>query len=146
MIGWKKVVVGLGIGTVFAAGVYAGMSLRSAEAAPAENARVYELRTYHCNPGKLDALNERFANHTNRLFVKHGMTLVGYWTPIGEGSDDTLIYVIGHESREAARKNWSGFVNDPEWKKVAAESEKDGKILEGIESVYLTPTDYSPLR
>lgn len=143
---WKKIAIGTGIGAVFAAGLVAGMSMNHAEAVPADSARVYELRTYHCNPGKLDALNARFANHTNRLFVKHGMTLVGYWTPIGEGEEDTLIYIIGHESRDAARKNWAGFVADPEWKEVAAESEKDGKIIEGIESVYLTPTDYSPLR
>lgn len=110
-------------------------------------ARVYELRTYHCNPGKLDDLHARFRVHTNYLFVRHGMTLIGYWTPAdGDTADNTLVYLIAHESRDAARKSWAAFSADPDWKKAAAASEENGSLLTGIESTFLNPTDYSPLR
>ena len=126
-----------------------GMQIKSganAEGNAAPGSRVYELRTYHCNEGKLDNLHERFSQHTNPLFVKHGITLIGYWTPTDEGSENTLIYLIAHDSREAAKKNWSAFIADPDWKKAYAESIADGKIVDKIESVYMNPTDYSPLR
>lgn len=131
---------------IFAAGLVAGISLNDATAAPAEGPRVYELRTYVCHDGKLDDLHARFANHTNRLFVKHGMTLIGYWTPQDEGADNTLVYLIAHENRDAAQASWRAFVNDEDWKKAKAESEADGPIVEAITSKFLVPTDYSPLR
>src|SRR3954453_20164016 len=89
--------------------------------------RVFELRTYTAAEGKLDALNARFRDHTNKLFVKHGMELVGYWTPTDEakGSKNTLIYVLAHASKEAADKSWKAFRDDPEWKAALKESEKD---------------------
>lgn len=103
---------------------------------------VYELRTYTTHPGRLDALNKRFREHTTKLFEKHGMTNVMYWTPVDK--EDTLIYVLKHNSPEAAKKSWDAFRNDPDWKKVAMESEKDGKIVMKVESVYMRTTDYSP--
>ena len=103
---------------------------------------VYELRTYTTHPGRLPALNKRFRDHTVKLFEKHGMTNVMYWTPVDKES--TLIYVLKHESPEAAKKSWDGFRNDPDWKKAAMESEKDGKIVMKVESVYMKTTDYSP--
>ncbi|WP_233200431.1 NIPSNAP family protein [Blastopirellula marina] len=107
--------------------------------------RVYELRTYTTNEGKLDNLHARFRDHTTKLFEKHGIENVAYWTPVGEGADNTLVYIISHASNEAAQKSWAGFIGDPEWKKVAAESEKDGKILsKRPDAVYMTPTDFSP--
>src|SRR5262245_30956469 len=92
--------------------------------------RVFELRTYTCNDGKLEALKTRFRDHTLRIFKKHGMENIGYWVPQDpEKSKTTLIYIIAHPSREAAAQHWKEFAADPEWKKVAAESEANGKIL-----------------
>src|ERR1041385_5757703 len=92
--------------------------------------RVFELRTYVCNPGKLENLKTRFRDHTIRIFARHGMESIGYWIPQDpEKSKTTLIYIIAHKSREQATKNWAEFRADPEWQKVAAESEKNGKIL-----------------
>lgn len=108
--------------------------------------RVFELRTYTANPGRMQALHTRFRDHTNRLFEKHGMTLVGYWTPQDEkdGKADKLIYMLSFPSRDAAKASWAAFQADPEWQKVKEESHKDGVIVGKVESVYLTPTDYSP--
>jgi hypothetical protein len=106
--------------------------------------RIFELRTYTTNDGKLDALQARFRDHTTRIFKKHGITNVGYWIP--EEKPNTLIYIISHASREAAKKNWDDFRADPEWQKVAKESEANGKIVAKVESVYMDATDYSPLK
>ena len=109
--------------------------------------RVFELRTYTTNEGKLAALQARFRDHTTKLFEKHGMQNVGYWTPQeAPASQNTLIYVLAHESREAAKKSWDAFRNDPEWKKVQQASEANGKIVSKVESVYMDPTDYSPMK
>src|SRR5206468_2123828 len=96
-------------------------------------------------PGKLPALHARFRDHTLKLFEKHGMQNVIYWTPTDpEKSQNTLVYVISHESMDAAKASWDAFGKDPEWQKVRAESEKDGKIVAKVERVYLMATDYSP--
>jgi hypothetical protein len=110
--------------------------------------RVFELRTYVTHPGRLDALHKRFREHTNRIFKKHGMTTVGYWVPQDEkdGKADTLIYILAFPSREAAKKSWADFQADPEWQKVRAESEKDGKIVKSVTSVFMESTDYSPVK
>lgn len=109
--------------------------------------RVFELRTYTCNEGKLDTLKARFRDHTIEIFKRHGMESIGYWIPQGERSKDTLIYIIAHASREQAAKNWREFAADPEWKKVAADSEKNGKILaKPPESVYMDPADFSQIK
>ncbi len=109
-------------------------------------ADVYELRTYTTNEGKLDNLNARFRDHTVKLFDKHGMESVGYWVPTEEPkSKNTLIYVLKHKSRDAAKASWQAFLADPEWKKVAAASQVDGQILaKRPDSVFLDLTDYSP--
>ncbi len=120
---------------------------RAGEEAKAADNRVYELRTYVAAPGKMEALHARFRDHTNKLFVKHGMTAIGYWTPTdGEGAADTLIYLLSHSSRDAAKKSWMAFGSDPEWNKARSESEKDGKLTTKVESRFLTPTDYSALK
>ena len=106
------------------------------------NTRVYELRTYTTLPGRLPALNERFAEHTLKLFEKHGMKNEMYWVPLDE--DNKLIYFVSHESREAADKSWKAFQADPDWQKVRTESEKDGKIVEKVERVWMKLADYSP--
>ena len=109
--------------------------------------KVFELRTYTAPEGKLPNLQARFRDHTIRIFNKHGMKSVGYWVPQDAPTkDNTLIYIISHESREAAKKSWAAFGADPEWQKVAKESQMDGKIVAGITSVYMDPTDYSPIK
>ena len=109
--------------------------------------KVYELRTYTAPDGKLPLLQKRFRDHTTRIFEKHGMKNVGYWVPQDTpAKDNTLIYVISHASRDAAKKSWADFGADPEWKKVAAESQVDGRIVAGVVSVYMDATDYSPIK
>jgi hypothetical protein len=116
-------------------------------AEPASAARVFEIRTYYTFPGRLEALHKRFREHTLRMFEKHGMTNVAYWTPQDSpGKDNTLVYVVSHASREQAKANWAAFIADPEWKKIAEDSQKDGKIVERIESVFVDATDYSPMK
>ncbi len=111
--------------------------------------RVFELRTYTTMEGRLEALKSRFRNHTTRIFQRHGMKNIGYWVPADQPkSQNTLIYVLQHESREAAKKSWDDFRQDPEWKKVAAESQKDGQILveNGVVSVFMNATDFSSIK
>ncbi len=127
-----------------------GGLVRSAEATvapPAQATQVFELRTYTAAEGKQDDLLARFRNHTLRIFEKHGMTNVAYWTPQDEPlSDNTLIYVLAHPSREAADAAWRAFGSDPEWQQVAEESQRNGRLIAGLERVYLEPTDFSPMR
>jgi hypothetical protein len=109
--------------------------------------QVYELRTYTTHPGRLPALLTRFRDHTTRIFEKHGMTNVGYWVPQNAPlSENTLIYVLAYPSREAARRSWEAFRNDPEWIRVRDASEADGKIVSKVESVFMDATDFSRLR
>ena len=111
----------------------------------AMNAEVYELRTYHCEPGRLPALLARFQNHTMKIFERHGMKNIMYWVPQDEpAKNDTLIYVISHASRDQAKKNWAEFRADPEWKKVQTASEADGKIVSKVDSVYMDILPWSP--
>ncbi len=110
-------------------------------------AKVFELRTYTAPDGKLALLQKRFRDHTMRIFEKHGMKNVGYWVPQdAPARDNTLIYVISHASRDAAKQSWANFAADPEWKKVSAESQVDGPIVSKVVSVYMDATDYSPIK
>lgn len=113
----------------------------------AADGKVFELRTYTTYEGKLPNLLARFRDHTTQLFEKHGMKNIGYWVPTDEPrSKNTLIYLLEHKSREAAKKSWDGFRNDPEWIKVRDASEANGKINEKVESVYMEATDFSKLK
>ncbi len=115
------------------------------EKAPA--GKIFELRTYTTNPGKLDALNARFRDHTRRLFKKHGIEVVGFWTPVeGEQAKNTLVYMVAFPSLEAQKKAWDDFKADPEWQKAKADSEVDGVLVKHVDSKNLTATDYSPIR
>ena len=107
--------------------------------------RVYELRTYTAAPGKTEALLKRFRDHTLKLFERHGMVNVGYWMPMDEkdGAADKLIYLLEHRSRDAAKESWRKFGADPEWQEVVKKSQADGKLVAKLDSIYLTPTDYS---
>ncbi len=124
----------------------AGTNTTSPSIAP--DSRCFELRTYYVAPGKLEALNARFRDHTCALFKKHGMEIVGFWIPTDkeQGAENKLVYMLAHKSREAAKQSWKDFQADPEWQKVRAESEANGKLTEKIESVFMTATDYSPLK
>ena len=110
----------------------------------AETEPVFEMRTYYPAEGKNDAMHARFRDHTDTLFRKHGMVPVGYWVPIDTEKDgEVLIYVLQHESREAAARSWQAFREDPDWIAAKAASEVDGTLVEKVESVYLRATDYS---
>lgn len=133
---------------LFVSGVAVGSFVNPAPAVHAQAAgRVYELRTYTAPDGKLPDLQARFRNHTMRIFEKHGMKNVGYWVPQdAPAKDNTLIYIISHASRDAAKKSWADFAADPEWKKVSAESQVNGRIVSNLVSVYMDATDYSPIK
>ena len=108
--------------------------------------RLFEIRTYTTHEGRLDALHARFRDHTNHIFVKHGMSLIGYWTPTeGPDSTNTLVYILAYPDKQAREKAWDAFRVDPDWKKARADSEKDGKIVKEVKSVFLRATDYSPI-
>jgi len=137
----------LALGTMFAAGMYAAHWMQPTPAHAQGGQRVFELRTYTSPPGKLDALHARFRNHTLALFEKHGMTNIGYWVPQDAPlKENTLIYIVAHESREAAAKSWQAFRDDATWQTVRAASERDGRIVEKVESVFLTSVDYSAIK
>ncbi len=135
---------------VIAAVAVAGLGVHAAraeEGAKKVDTRVFELRTYYAAPGKMDALHARFKNHTNKLFEKHGMTVVGFWVPTSSAeAQKKLVYLLAFPSKEAAEKSWQAFLSDPDWIAAKKESERDGTLVIKIESVYLNPTDYSPLK
>lgn len=138
-----KLVLGLGIALGAMGAQF--MSVSSVDGnEKAAKSRVYELRTYTTLEGRLPALNKRFREHTMRLFEKHGMKNVVYLTT--NDKENTLVYLISHESVDAAKKSWDGFRADPEWHAARDASEKDGKIVAKVESQFLNPTDYSPLK
>ena len=131
----------------FAAGLTAQRILRPITFQAAAGAHVDELRTYTTPPGKLEALKSRFRDHTITIFNKHGMKSVGYWVPQdGPEHENTLVYILEHESREAAAKNWTEFRNDPDWVKAKADSEKDGALTTQVKSVFMDPTDFSAIK
>jgi hypothetical protein len=138
----KKYLIGLIAGLLLGGGFH---FIHDAQAATA--GRVFEIRTYTAQPGKLEALHARFRDHTMKFFEKHGMTSIAYWTPEDAPlSDNTLIYVISHQSREVAKQNWDAFRNDAELRKVFAASEEQGKLVAKVEAIYMDATDYSPLK
>jgi hypothetical protein len=113
----------------------------------AMQAPVFEFRTYHAEPGKLDALKARFRDHTIRIFNNHDMKSIGYWVPLdAPASENTLMYILQHPSREAAKEHWAAFNADPEWQKAKAESEKNGKLVTKVDSVFTQAADFSPIK
>jgi hypothetical protein len=113
--------------------------------AQASSTVVYELRVYHTFEGKLDDLLRRFREHTMQIFEKHGIHNVAYWTPTDDPlKGKTLFYILAHPSREAATANWRAFRDDPEWQEVQKKSEANGKLVEKVDSTFLTLTDFSP--
>ncbi|MBI3849403.1 MAG: NIPSNAP family protein [Verrucomicrobia bacterium] len=119
-------------------------SLSLTPSAPAAGDKpCYELRTYYAVPGKLDALHARFRDHTCKLFEKHGIQNLGYWVPL-DNSENKLIYLLAHPSREAAKTSWKEFMADPDWQAAYKASEANGKLVNKVESVFTQATDYSP--
>jgi hypothetical protein len=106
---------------------------------------VFELRVYHAAPGKLADLQSRFREHTVKIFDRHGMKSVAYWTSLDEPEkSNTLVYILQHPSREAATANWKSFQDDPEWNSVRDKSEANGKLVEKVDSTFMALTDFSP--
>ena len=144
----RQTVRSLGVAAaIFAAGFVARDLLPSAAVVEAQGTKVFELRTYTAPEGKLPNLQARFRDHTRRIFDKHGMKSVGYWVPQDAPlHDNTLIYILEHKSRDAAKQSWAAFQKDPEWQKVANESQVNGKIVARVESVFMDATDYSAIK
>lgn len=107
---------------------------------------LYELRIYDAVPGKLGAVNARFRDHTLRLFEKHGIKSVAYFTTVVGPSNQQLIYILEWPSLACRERDWAAFASDPEWLAVRAETEKDGPIVERVQNMILAPTDYSPMK
>jgi hypothetical protein len=114
----------------------------------AKESRTFELRTYYAHPGKLEDLHARFRNHTNTLFEKHGMTIVGFWAPTApaDAAANTLVYVLAYPNDAAREASWKGFLSDPDWIAARDASERNGKLVAKIESVMMKATDYAKLK
>ena len=132
----------------FLLGVLVMLGFSAARGSGSESPQhVYELRMYHVNPGKMEALRNRFRDHVDALFRQHNMKSIGYWTQEdAPNSQNLFIYVLEHPSREEATKNWAAFQADPEWKKVKAASEVNGALVDHIDSIFMDPTSYSALK
>ncbi len=141
-----KLLRGLLMAGLLAAAALAGFSAYAGKEKKMD-ARVFELRTYHVHPGKMNALHARFRDHTCKLFEKHGMTLVGFWSPLDRAdADQRMIYVLAFPSKEAADKSWKAFRTDPAWIKARDASEVNGPLVKKVDSVYMKATDYSPMK
>jgi hypothetical protein len=131
---------------VFAAGFLAGQMFDGGSA-EAQGRKVFELRTYTSPEGRLDDLLARFRDDTMRIFEKHGMENVGYFVPTdAPASANTLVYILAHDSRDAATKSWEAFRADPEWKAVTERTQANGTIVSNVVSVFLEATDFSPMK
>jgi hypothetical protein len=140
---WTSAALAVGFG----AGFFVRDLMPGGAVAHAQAPRVFELRTYTAPEGKLENLHARFRNHTTRLFQKHGMTNVAYFRPQDAPlSQNTLIYVLAYPSREAAKASWDAFRADPEWQKVVEETQRNGPIVANVQSVFMSGTDYSPMK
>ena len=135
------------LAAIFAGGIYIGQALPDSAAVHAQaSGTVFELRTYTANEGKMDGLLNEFRSYAARIFERHGMTNVGYWVPTeAPRSEDTLIYILQHESRDAASQSWDAFIQDPEWRAAFEELNADGRLAASVESVFMAATDFSPL-
>lgn len=143
----RRWTVALTIGTVALTAFFAGQARGRAETAQAEDEKVFELRKYICNEGKLVDLNARFRDYTVTLFNKHGIEMVGYWVPTdGEDAKNVSWYVLAHKSRKAADASWKAFRDDPEWKEVVKKTHAHGVLVKKVESTYMRAVDFSPIK
>ena len=129
-----------------------GYAVHEASGGKKVDNRVFEIRTYYASPGKMTDLENRFRNHTNKLFEKHGMTIIGFWTPIQakptdkKANDHKLVYILAYPSLEAAQKSWDAFRKDADWIAAKNASEVNGPLVAKVESEFLKATDYSPIK
>lgn len=107
---------------------------------------IHEMRIYHCLPGRLPALNKRFEGTTLKLWERHGIRPVGFWTVLVGESNQDLVYLLEWKDMAERERIWNGFMADPEWLQKRAESEKDGPIIASITNSFLAPTSYSKLK
>jgi hypothetical protein len=137
----KRIILGLvAVVGLVGVGYAAGAKMERAD-------RYFEMRTYYTNAGKMPGLHARFKDHTMKLFEKHGITNIGYWSQAsGDNAENTLVYILAYPSKEAREKSWKEFVADPDWIKAKAESEKDGVLVAKVDSKFLTPTEYSAIK
>jgi hypothetical protein len=141
--GWSACALAL---VSFAAGSVITARLAHMNQVRADSNRVFELRVYHSVPGKLPALESRFRDTASKLLAKHGLNAVGYWIPDDPpASSNTFIYVLAHPSREEAKTNWAAMFADPEFKEMM-KAEQGDKVVEKVDSTYMHPTDFSPLK
>jgi hypothetical protein len=133
---------------VFACGIAVGHVFDAGTVIQAQSdKRVFELRTYTASEGKLSDLQARFRNHTTALFQKHGITNVGYWVPQDAPlSQTTLVYMLAYPNRAEAKKRWAEFQADPDWQKARTASEVNGRLAAKVESLFMDPTDFSPMK
>ncbi len=111
------------------------------------DSRIFELRTYYAEADRLGDLERRFTDHTVALFAQHEIEVLAFWRPTdGPGADSTLVYLLAFPDRVAADTSWEAFRADPDWQRAKDASEVDGPLVARIESVFLAPTAYSPLR
>jgi len=125
--------------TFLALAILSAMPAHAAE----NDTRCFEMRVYFATPGKLDELHKRFRDHTTKLFTKHGMTNLGYWTP-AEYPDSKLVYVLAYPNREARDASWKSFMSDPDWQTAQKASELNGRLVAKVESTFMQATDFSP--
>lgn len=125
---------------------FCGYAATAAPTPADSSSQIFEIRTYTTAPGKIDELHERFREHTMKLFERHGMVNIAYWTPQDPTlAVNTLIYVLAHKSRQSAKESWDAFNSDPDWQKVKAASQANGTLVTKVVSVFVEPTDYSPM-
>jgi hypothetical protein len=141
--GWKVCAIAL---VSFAAGSLITAHLTHLNKVRADSNRVFELRVYHAVPGKLPALESRFRDTTSKLLARHGLEVVGYWVPEGAPAwDNTFVDILAYASREEAKKNWDAMMADPEFQEVI-KSEQANNLVGKMDSTYMHPTDFSPMK
>ena len=136
------------LAAVFAGGIFIGQAIDGSGATRAQSGgSVFELRTYTANEGRMEGLLNEFRGYAARIFERHGMRNVGYWVPAdAPRSEDTLIYILQHDSREAAQQSWRAFIEDPEWRAAFEELNADGRLAASVESLFMEATDFSPMQ
>ncbi|MGB9602218.1 MAG: NIPSNAP family protein [Verrucomicrobiia bacterium] len=133
-----KRVIATAAGLIF---LISSMFLKAAQ--ETKQPMLYEMRVYYAAEGKLENLHNRFREHTCKLFEKHGMVNIGYWTPV-DNPERKLIYILAYPNKEARERSWKAFMSDPEWQAAFKASEANGRLVEKVESYFLIPTDFSP--
>lgn len=133
--------------TVLSLVLLAGVTIGEVRGGKKVDQRVFEMRTYYAEPGKMADLHKRFRDHTCKLFEKHGMTLIGFWSPIdAKVAEEKMVYILAYPNMDSAKKSWADFRADPTWHAAQKASEVNGKLVTKVDSVYLNPTDYSAIK